>query len=183
MTTRAVFREWLAEQMEDPEFREEWDKLEPGYQVARMRMKLGLTQKQLAKKVRTTQSSIARLESGKKEPSLRFLRKVAMALGVELKVELVEPEGVRAEEEIEVEEQVYVYYTGIYGAQQIVEYPVMGNVRFDLLAPPPREATEENHLVVPNALFGAGNLVMWSAHAAQAEVLAAATGGEGENVQ
>ena len=55
--------------------------LEPGHQVARLRMKRGITQAQLAESVGTTQSAIARLESGKRDPSLSYLRKVLAALG------------------------------------------------------------------------------------------------------
>ena len=43
-----------------------------------------MTQKQLAEKVGTKQSSIARLESGNYNPSLQFLQKVANALGKQL---------------------------------------------------------------------------------------------------
>jgi len=80
------FEDWLAEQMQDPEFRAEWDKLEPGYQVARLRLRRGLTQARLAERIGTTQTSISRLESGESPPSLSFLRRVVDALGGELTV-------------------------------------------------------------------------------------------------
>jgi transcriptional regulator with XRE-family HTH domain len=67
----------------------ELEKLEPGYQVARLRIKLGITQSQLAEMVGTKQPSIARLESGASSPSLSFLEKVAEALGAEMKVNLI----------------------------------------------------------------------------------------------
>jgi transcriptional regulator with XRE-family HTH domain len=87
---RPVFRDWLAEKMQDPGFQAEMQKLAPAYQVARLRIAQGLTQTELAEKVGTSQSSIARLESGKQQPSLRFLRLVADALGLDLRVDLVE---------------------------------------------------------------------------------------------
>ena len=90
MTTKPVFRDWLAEKMQDPGFQAEMQELEPAYQVARLRIAQGLTQTELAEKVGTSQSRIAGLESGKRQPSLRFLRQVADALGVDLRVELVE---------------------------------------------------------------------------------------------
>ena len=79
---------WLA----DPEVREAYEDLEPAYQVIRLRTIRGLTQKELADLVGTTQSSIARLESGSQPPSWRFLRKVIEAMGghLMLKVELNE---------------------------------------------------------------------------------------------
>jgi transcriptional regulator with XRE-family HTH domain len=80
------FEDWLAEQMKDEEFQAEWEKLEPGYQVARLRIRRGLTQQQLADSVGTTQTSISRLESGQSPPSLSFLQRVVEALGGELTV-------------------------------------------------------------------------------------------------
>ena len=61
---------------------------EPAYQVARLRILRGLTQKQLADMVGTKQSSIARLERGTTPPNLSFLSKVAAALGARVEVRL-----------------------------------------------------------------------------------------------
>ena len=61
---------------------------EPAYQVARLRILHGLTQKQLAEMVGTKQSSIARLERGATPPNLSFLSKVAAALGARVEVRL-----------------------------------------------------------------------------------------------
>ncbi len=78
------YETWHDQQMQDPEFVAELEKLEPGHQVARLRIKLGLTQTQLAEMVGTKQPSIARLENGEGSPSLSFLEKVAGALGAEV---------------------------------------------------------------------------------------------------
>ena len=86
------FEDWEAEQMQDPEFRAAVEELEPAYQVARLRIKRGLTQKQLAKLVGTHQSSIARLESGNTQPRLSFLRRVVEALGGRLEVRIMPQE-------------------------------------------------------------------------------------------
>ena len=83
------FEDWEAEQMQDSEFRAAVEELEPAYQVARLRIKRGLTQKQLAKLVGTHQSSIARLESGSTQPRLSFLRRVVKALGGKLEVRIM----------------------------------------------------------------------------------------------
>ena len=48
------------------------------------RIKSGLTQEQLAKKLKTKQSSIARLEAGKFLPTLSFLQRIAKSLGIVL---------------------------------------------------------------------------------------------------
>jgi transcriptional regulator with XRE-family HTH domain len=50
------------------------------YEVKLARMQKGLTQKELAEKVGTKQSSIARLEAGRGCPSISFLNEIAKAL-------------------------------------------------------------------------------------------------------
>jgi transcriptional regulator with XRE-family HTH domain len=91
MATEAfeTFEEHLAEALGDPEFREAWEASDPAYQVARLRILRGLTQQQLAERVGTRQPSIARLESGREEPKLGFLRRVAEALGAKVEVRIV----------------------------------------------------------------------------------------------
>lgn len=89
------FEDWEAEQMRDPDFRAAAEELEPAYQVARLRIMRGLTQEELAEKVGTKQPSIARLESGKGEPSLSFLRRVVEALDGDLKVHITPREAVK----------------------------------------------------------------------------------------
>jgi transcriptional regulator with XRE-family HTH domain len=80
--------EWEAERLLDPGFVTALAAREPAYQVARLRIRRGLTQKQLAELVGTRQSSIARLERGVTPPSLSFLSKVAAALGARVEVRL-----------------------------------------------------------------------------------------------
>ena len=81
MSARTIpFEEIEAEALRVPEVREAYEELEPAYQVARLRIMRGLTQQQLADLVGTSQSSIARLESGKELPRLSFLRRVVEAL-------------------------------------------------------------------------------------------------------
>ena len=88
-TNRSVrFEDWEAEQMQAAEFRAAAEELEPAYQVARLRILRGLSQRQLAEMVGTKQPSIARLESGKVEPRLSFLRRVVEALGGRLEVQI-----------------------------------------------------------------------------------------------
>lgn len=57
---------------------------EIGLQVLGARIRRGLTQNELAKKIGTKQPSIARLESGSTLPSLFFLSKISKALRVNL---------------------------------------------------------------------------------------------------
>ena len=79
------------ELLSDPEVRKAYDDLEPAYQVARLRIRRGLTQKQLADLVGTKQPSIARLESGQVAPRLSFLKRVVEALGGTLTIQINAP--------------------------------------------------------------------------------------------
>ena len=82
-TVRQVF----ARDFEDPEFvmlfEEERARSELARAVAKARQAAGLTQAELAEKVDTSQSAIARLESGRdrRMPSLPFLARIAAATG------------------------------------------------------------------------------------------------------
>jgi DNA-binding XRE family transcriptional regulator len=90
--TLETFGDHLAEALQDAEFREAWEASEPAYQVARLRILRGLSQAELAQRVGTKQPSIARLESGRDEPTLSLLRRVAEALGARLEVRIVPTE-------------------------------------------------------------------------------------------
>lgn len=78
--------------MLDEEFKKEYEKLQPRYevisQIIEARKEQNLTQEDLAKKVGTQKSNISRLESGNYNPSLDFLIKVAGCLGKNLKIQL-----------------------------------------------------------------------------------------------
>lgn len=80
------------ELMSDEEFRNEYDRLQPRYdiisQIIEARKELNMTQAELAKKVGTQKSNISRLESGNYNPSLDFLVKVAESLGKDIKIQL-----------------------------------------------------------------------------------------------
>jgi len=86
------WREHKKRLLKDPEFRKEYEALEPEYKLAsaliRLRLAKGLTQEQLANLLNTKQESIARLESGSSLPSLATVKKVANALDAELEINL-----------------------------------------------------------------------------------------------
>jgi len=83
------FEDWEAKKMEDAAFDAAAKELEPGYQVARLRIQRGLTQTQLAEMIGTRQPSIARLENGSTLPSISFLNKIATALDAKIEVKLI----------------------------------------------------------------------------------------------
>lgn len=88
-----TLRDAIAKEMEDPEFRAEWNALEPEFQIIRAmidgREERALTQKQLAEVTGIAQADISRLENGTANPSLRTLKRLADGLGMTLKVEFV----------------------------------------------------------------------------------------------
>ena len=82
------FDEYKSELLKNPEVKAEYEALAPEYELMRQiinaRIEQNMTQKQLAEKIGTKQSSIARLESGNYNPSYQFLQKIASALGKRL---------------------------------------------------------------------------------------------------
>jgi DNA-binding XRE family transcriptional regulator len=78
--------------MRDPTFRKEYEKANEEFAVIealiRARTKARLSQAELAKRIGTTQSAIARLEGGGVSPSLSTLRRYAEATGTKLHLEL-----------------------------------------------------------------------------------------------
>jgi ribosome-binding protein aMBF1 (putative translation factor) len=82
MTTKAKDLHW--KWMKSPEYRKAHDAQTPEFELARVNA--GLTQEQLAARMETTQSAIARLESGRGRPSNQTLERVAIATGTRLKI-------------------------------------------------------------------------------------------------
>lgn len=80
------------ELMMDEEFRSEYEKLQPRYelisQIIDARKAQNMTQAELAKLVGTQKSNISRLESGNYNPSLDLMIKIANSLGKNLKIQL-----------------------------------------------------------------------------------------------
>jgi DNA-binding XRE family transcriptional regulator len=87
--SKKTLKNWQAEQLKDPEFVAAANELEPGYQIARLRIQRGLTQAQLAEMVGTRQPSIARLENGSSVPSLSFLDRIATALDARIELRVI----------------------------------------------------------------------------------------------
>jgi ribosome-binding protein aMBF1 (putative translation factor) len=81
-----VFKRWR----KDPAYAAAYDALSDEFELAsaliRARANAGLTQDQLAKRMRTTQAVIARLESGRVKPSTRTLERLAAATGTQLRI-------------------------------------------------------------------------------------------------
>jgi transcriptional regulator with XRE-family HTH domain len=95
MKNRTDFDKYLEEQNKDPWFASRFEEVGKGWdvalQIASLRRNQGLSQKDLARKVGTSQQQISRLESPSYEGhSISMLRRVAEALDAEVNV-VIEP--------------------------------------------------------------------------------------------
>ncbi len=87
------FREFLNYQLQDDEFRKEWEDIQPEMDVIRAmvdaRISQNLTQKELAERTGINQADISKLENGTRNPSLKLLKRLADGMGMTLKLEFV----------------------------------------------------------------------------------------------
>ena len=81
------------ELMEDPEFREEYQRIQPEMDIKRAlmqaRINAGMTQVQLSEATGISQADISRLENGTRNPSLGLLKRLADAMNATLRIECV----------------------------------------------------------------------------------------------
>lgn len=86
------FARLKARLLANPRVKAEYDALAPEFEIAaellRARLRAGLSQAELAARMRTSQSTIARLESGQILPSTKTLLRVARATGTRFHVRL-----------------------------------------------------------------------------------------------
>lgn len=87
------FKDFLNEQLQDHEFRAEYEALEPEFTIIRAminaRTTSGLTQKELSERTGINQADISKLERGNANPSLRTLQRLAAGMGMKLKLEFL----------------------------------------------------------------------------------------------
>lgn len=83
-----TFREDLKKRLKDLKFKKAWEKSEPEYLLSKAmiekRLAQQISQRQLAKKMKTTQAVISRIESMNANPSLFLLKRIAEALDSKL---------------------------------------------------------------------------------------------------
>jgi ribosome-binding protein aMBF1 (putative translation factor) len=86
------FEKIAAKWLEDPAVKAEYDRLAPEFEISaeliRARQRAGLSQAELAQRMGTSQSTIARLESGQTLPSTKTLLRFAEATGSKVEVRL-----------------------------------------------------------------------------------------------
>lgn len=87
------FDKYLDEQLQNTEFKKEWDENELEYQLMMMILKArneqNLTQSELAERTGIRQSNISRIEKGQALPSISTLCKIAHGLGKRLQIKFV----------------------------------------------------------------------------------------------
>ena len=85
------FQDYLAQKLKNPEFRKNYEEygrqLEIAYQILKLRKEKKLSQAQLAKKIGTKQSNIARMEAGQQNFTTDTLQKIALVFDRNLKIE------------------------------------------------------------------------------------------------
>ena len=81
----------LKESLKDPQFKKAWEESELAYQLSRALIKKRLvkkiSQEELARRAKTTQAVISRLENMSVNPTLGLLQKIALALNLRLKIQ------------------------------------------------------------------------------------------------
>lgn len=87
------FQTYLAKQLKNPRIKRYYDEygkqLEIAYQILKLRKRKKMSQAELAKKVGTTQSNIARMEAGQQNFTTETLQRIARAFKYDLRIEFV----------------------------------------------------------------------------------------------
>ena len=85
-----TLKEYKNQRMQEPEFVQEYESLQPEMKVIRAiidaRISQNLTQKELSEKTGIAQTEISRLENGSRNPSVRLLQRLADGMGMELNI-------------------------------------------------------------------------------------------------
>ena len=83
-----TYEDHLKESLKDPEFKKIWKKTEPEYllakEIIKKRIQKNISQRGLAKKLKTSQAAVSRIETMSGNPSLSFLKRLAKALDSKL---------------------------------------------------------------------------------------------------
>lgn len=84
---------FLIEQLQDPAFKTEYEKIQPELDIIRAlvdaRISQNLTQAQLAERTGINQGDISKIENGTRNPSLKLLKRLAEGMDMMLKIEFI----------------------------------------------------------------------------------------------
>ena len=88
-----TFDDMLAKQLQNEDFRKEYEAIQPEMDVIRAiveaRTSQNLTQKELSERTGINQADISKLENGTRNPSVNLLKRLADGMGMMLKIEFV----------------------------------------------------------------------------------------------
>ena len=88
-----TFDDMLNEQLEDINFRKEYEDIQPEMDVIRAiidaRTAQNLTQKELSKRTGINQADISKLENGTRNPTVSLLKRLAEGMGMELRIQFI----------------------------------------------------------------------------------------------
>lgn len=92
------FNDFLDEQLQDEEFKKEYEDMQPEFDVIKAiidaRTSQNLTQKELAARTGINQADISKLENGTRNPSVNLLKRLADGMGMALKIEFVPKQNI-----------------------------------------------------------------------------------------
>ena len=84
------FNKQLNEELKNPDFRQEWEKLELRYiivkQLIKLRNSYNLSQSELAKRIGTTQAVISRIENGSVNVGIDMIERIAKSFNKQIKI-------------------------------------------------------------------------------------------------
>ena len=87
------FDDYLAEQLQDPEIKAEWEALEPEFAIKQALIEArkagNVTQKELSERTGISQADISRFENGKSNPTYATLVRLARGLNMRFEIKLV----------------------------------------------------------------------------------------------
>jgi predicted transcriptional regulator len=93
MEPMSDLQELTEELMLDPEFRREYESIQPEMDITRAlldaRIRAGMTQVELSEKSGISQADISRMEKGTRNPSIALLKRLAEAMDSTLRIEFV----------------------------------------------------------------------------------------------
>lgn len=111
------FKDFLNEQLQDAEVKKEYERLDPAFSIARdlirLRKARGLSQKELAEKISSTQTVVSRIENGSVNSSINTIQKISEALGAHLTIQMLPQEQYDLFQEAEMEPTVEAKSTNI----------------------------------------------------------------------
>ena len=93
MKKMKTFEEFIDKQLENPEFKKEYEAIQPEMDIIRAivdaRTSQNLTQNELAERTGINQADISKLENGTRNPTINLLKRLADGMDMILKIEFI----------------------------------------------------------------------------------------------